>query len=205
MNRPEPPPSAGSDSLAGHEVLFCVCGGIAAYKSCTVVSELVQRGVGVTVAMSRAARKFIGRATFEALTARRVLTDLWSPDVVTDSPHIRCTKAADATIVAPATANVIGKLASGVADDVVTTLLISAALPVLLAPGMNDRMWANPVVQSNVKRLSELGYSFVGPEEGWLACRSIGLGRMAEPEGILKAASDILLSKPARGRALNVE
>jgi len=172
--------------LSGYEVLVCVCGGIAAYKVCEVVSKLVQRGAGVTVAMTRSARKFVGPTTIQALTGRRVLTGLWSADDPDDVQHIAMTGAADLVLVAPATANIIGKIASGIADDVVTTLVISAASPVVLAPAMNDRMWANAIVQSNVAALKKHGYTLVGPGEGWLACRSIGPGRMAEPTEILE-------------------
>ncbi len=171
---------------------MCVCGGIAAYKVCEVVSRLVQRGAGATVAMTAAARRFVGPATFEALTTRRVLTGLWSTGQIADSPHIRATAAVDLTLVAPATADMIGKIAAGIADDVVSTLVISATFPVLLAPAMNDRMWQNPIVQANVRKLSEAGYALVGPAEGWLACRSIGPGRMADPAEILSALSLLL-------------
>jgi phosphopantothenoylcysteine synthetase/decarboxylase len=179
----KPDTSATSD-LGGYEVLVCVCGGIAAYKVCEVVSKLVQRGCGVTVAMTRSAKKFVGPTTFQALTGRRVLTGLWS--------------AADLVLIAPATANIIGKIASGIADDVVTTLVISAASPVVLAPAMNDRMWANPIVQRNVAALKQHGFTIAGPGEGWLACRSIGPGRMAEPGEIIETAAAKLKSQPPK-------
>ena len=134
----QPVPNEPAD-LSGKEVLVCVCGGIAAYKICEVVSQLIQRSAGVTVAMTRAARRFIGPTTFEALTARRVLTDLWSRGVVADSPHIRATDAAHLTLIAPTTANMIGKIANGLADDVVSTLALSAVFPVVLAPSINER------------------------------------------------------------------
>ena len=184
--------------LSGYEVFACVCGGIAAYKVCEVVSKLVQRGAGVTVAMTRSAKKFVGPTTFQALSSRRVLTGLWSVDDPDDVQHIALTGAADLVLVAPATANIIGKIASGIADDVVTTLVISAASPVVLAPAMNDRMWANPVVQQNVAALKKHGHTLVGPGEGWLACRSIGPGRMAEPTEILDAVVAKLKSKPPK-------
>jgi len=188
------PPSSPRD-LEGREVLVCVCGGVAAYKTCEVVSKLVQRGAGVTVAMSRAARKFVGRATFEALTARRVLTGLWDESLIADSPHIRATAETDAALVAPATANIIGKIAGGLADDIVSTLVMSTVAPVVVAPAMNDRMWNNLFVQANVRRLREAGYTLVGPGEGWLACRSLGAGRMAEPAEIIDAVVAALHAK----------
>ena len=184
--------------LAGYEVLACVCGGIAAYKVCEVVSKLVQRGAGVTVAMTRSSKKFVGPTTFQALTGRRVLTNLWSAADPDDVQHIALTAAADLMLIAPATANIIGKIAAGIADDVVTTLVISAASPVVLAPAMNDRMWANPIVQQNVAALKQHGYSIVGPGEGWLACRSIGPGRMAEAAEILETIAAKLKSQPPK-------
>lgn len=186
--------------LAGYEVLACVCGGIAAYKVCEVVSKLVQRGAGVTVAMTRSARKFVGPTTFQALTGRRVLTNLWSAADPDDVQHIALTGAADLVLIAPATANIIGKIAAGIADDVVTTLVISAASPVVVAPAMNDRMWANPIVQQNVAALKKHGFTTVGPGEGWLACRSIGPGRMAEAAEILEAVAAKLISRPAKNK-----
>lgn len=189
--------SAQSD-LAGYEILACVCGGIAAYKVCEVVSKLVQRGAGVTVAMTRSAKKFVGPSTFQALTGRRVLTGLWSVDDPDDVQHIALTGAADLVLIAPATANIIGKIAAGIADDVVTTLVISSASPVVLAPAMNDRMWANPIVRQNVSFLKEHGYTLVGPGEGWLACRSIGPGRMAESTDILETVVAKLQSQPPK-------
>lgn len=179
--------------LTGKEILVCVCGGISAYKVADVVSKLVQRGAGVTVAMTAAAQKFVTPLTFQALSGRPVLTDLWDSEKAGDVQHIALTNAANLVLVAPATANIIGKIAGGIADDLVTTLVISAASPVLLAPAMNDRMWANPIVQENVAKLKRLNYIFVGPTDGWLACRSVGPGRMAEPGDILETALAFLL------------
>ncbi len=186
--------------LAGYEVLVGVCGGIAAYKVCEVVSKLVQHGAGVTTAMTRAARRFVGPVSFQALSGRRVLTSLWSADDPSDVQHIEVTERADLIIIAPATADVIGKMAGGIADDLLTTLVVSAASSVLVAPAMNVRMWANPLVQRNVGVLSAQGFRFVGPGEGWLACRSVGVGRMAEADEIVGAATAMLKEKPAKAR-----
>jgi len=193
--------SDDSQALGGYEVVVAVSGGIAAYKMCEVVSRLVQRGAGVTVAMTRAARRFVGEITFQALSGRRVLTSRFSSDHPQDVQHISLTAAADLMVVAPATADILGKIAAGIADDLPTTLVISAASPVLLAPAMNDRMWANPVVQHNVQRLTQFGFRFVGPAEGWLACRSVGPGRMAEPGDILDAIVQQLRSAPPKSAA----
>jgi len=196
-------PAAGD--LSGFEVLVGVCGGIAVYKVCSVVSQLVQRGAGVTCVMTKAATRFVKPLTFEALSGRKVLTSLWKPQFSYDPQHIKLTNSADVFLVAPATANMIGKMACGLADDTLSTLLISVDCPVLVAPAMNDRMWENKVVADNVARLRELGYHFIGPAEGWLACRSVGRGRLEEPEAIIKKVADMLAerckSATERGKA----
>ena len=189
-NRQADTPAAGD--LTGAEVLVAVCGGIAAYKVCHVVSELVQRGAGVTVAMTEAATNLIGPATYEALSGRSVLTGLWTSEAAADVQHISVTESADLILLAPATANMIGKIACGIADDLVSTLVISAASPVVLAPAMNPRMWESRAVQDNVAKLSKRGCLLVGPAEGWLACGDVGRGRMVEPSEILEAILPIL-------------
>ena len=135
------------------------------------------------------------------MTGRPALTSLWAFDAAAEVRHIHRSGAADLILIAPATANVIGKIAGGIADDLVTTLVISAASPVVLAPAMNERMWANPIVQRNVTSLTELGYRFVGPEEGWLACRDVGPGRMAGTNAILDAIIPMLKEKPPKRMA----
>lgn len=184
--------------LAGYEVLVCVTGGIAAYKTAALVSALVQQGRGVTVAMTRNAERFIGAVTFEALTGRPVATDMWRRPDAGEIQHLSLSERADLTIVAPATANIIGKLAGGVADDLVSTLLLGAEPPVVLAPAMNTRMWRHPATRRNVEFLRDNGYVLVGPEDGWQACREIGPGRMSEPETILAEISARLSAKPPR-------
>lgn len=191
-------PASPDADLRGYEVLVAVTGGIAAYKVCDAVSRLVQRGAGVTVAMTQAARHFVGPLTFQALTGRGVLTDLWSADDSRDVQHIALTARADLLVVAPATADIIGKIAAGIADDMVTTLVISADSPVLLAPAMNDRMWNNPIVRRNTQALKDGGYTFIGPAEGWLACRSIGPGRMVEIPELLEAVVAALKARPPK-------
>ncbi len=186
-----------SDALAGREVLVAVCGGIAAYKICSVVSELAQRGASVTVAMTEAATQFVTPMTFQALSGRKVFTKLWSPHDDADIQHIHLTERLDAVLVAPATANMIGKMANGLADDLVSTLLISATCPMLIAPAMNDRMWANSAVQRNINILNEYGHDIIGPAEGWLACRSVGKGRMVEPDALVEAMTKHL-SEPGK-------
>lgn len=187
--------------LSGYEVLVCVTGGIAAYKTAALVSALVQRGCGVTTAMTRAARRFVGPTTFEALTGRPVATSMWRRHNAGEIQHLTLTERADLVVVAPATANIIGKLAGGIADDLVSTLLLGADCPVLIAPAMNARMWANPATQRNIQFLRECGYAFVGPDEGWQACRAVGPGRMSEPEAILAAISASLPAGGPRDKA----
>ncbi len=187
--------------LSGYEIVVGVCGGIAAYKVCEVVSRLVQHGAGVTVAMTKAARKFVGPVTFQALTGRNVLTSMWRGCEAADVQHITLTDAADLVLIAPATANIIGKIGSGIADEIVSTLVVSSASTVLLAPAMNERMWSNPIVEGNVAALTERGYKFIGPGEGWLACRTVGRGRMAEPGEILDAVIAQLQANPPKGTA----
>lgn len=186
--------------LIGYEVVVGVCGGIAAYKTAYLVSALVQRGCGVSVAMTDAAQKFITPLTFQALTARQVFTTLWGEADYHDPQHLRLTEAADLFIVAPATANILGKIAHGIADDLVSTMVMSADCPVLLAPTANTRMWENPIVQENVAMLTKHGYRIVPPGSGWLACRTVGSGRMAEPDQILLEAAALLQRKPPRSR-----
>jgi phosphopantothenoylcysteine decarboxylase/phosphopantothenate--cysteine ligase len=192
------PGSSDAAELDGYEVVVCICGGIAVYKVCEVVSRLVQRGAGVTVAMTKAARRFVGTVTFQALTGRRVLTSLWHRDEAHDVQHISLTEKADLMLIAPATANIIGKITGGIADDLISTLVVSAASPIVLAPAMNERMWANPIVQDNVTKLAGPAYTLVGPGEGWLACGTIGRGRMAEPGEILETVVPMLQARPAK-------
>lgn len=187
--------------LAGYELVVAVGGGIAAYKVCQVVSRLVQRGCGVTVTMTDAGTRFVTPLTFQALTRRQVFTTMWAIEGYYDPQHLSLTERADLFLVAPATANLIGKFAAGIADDLVSTLMIGRDCPALMAPAMNTRMWENPVVQRNVATLRELGYTFVEPEEGWLACGTIGCGRMAEPETIIDAVVKMLKQHPPRNTA----
>lgn len=186
------------DDLRGYEVVVAVCGGIAAYKVCTVVSRLAQRGAGVTVVMTEAATKFVTPLTFESLTLRRVFTNTWEAEGYHDPQHLRLTESADLFFVAPCTANMIGKIANGIADDLVSTMVMSTDCPVVLAPAMNTRMWENPIVQGNVKTLAKAGYEIIPPAEGWLACRTVGAGRLPEPEDLIDAVVSRLISKRPR-------
>jgi phosphopantothenoylcysteine decarboxylase/phosphopantothenate--cysteine ligase len=136
--------------------------------------------------------------TFESLSGRRVFTSLWESTEAHDPQHLSLTERADLFIIAPATANLIGKMAHGLADDLVSTMVLAAAGPILLAPAMNTRMWENPVVQENLRTLTKRGVHVAPPGEGWLACRATGMGRMAEPEGILAEAILLLEAQPPK-------
>lgn len=181
-------------TLEGREILLCLTGGIACYKSADLASSLVRRGAGLTVAMTAAARKFVGPVTFRSLTGRRVYCDLWEDAEGTAVRHLSLTERAELMIVAPATANILAKMACGIADDLVSTLALSAAgaCPILAAPAMNSRMWHAPATAENVATLEKRGVTMVGPADGWLACGMSGTGRMAEPADILKTAYDML-------------
>lgn len=170
--------------VTSREILLGVCGGVAAYKSADLVSRLVQQGHSVSVVMTEAAGRFIGPATFEALTNRPVYQGLFSPQEHFLGEHIGLARRADLFLIAPATANMIGKLANGIADDLLSTLAMTITCPVLAAPAMNVEMWEKPAVQRNIRQLKEDGVSIIEPGEGWLSCGVLGKGRMAEPAQI---------------------
>ncbi len=178
--------------MAGHEILLGVCGGVAAYKSADLVSQLVKQAHCVSVVMTRSAGEFIGPATFEALTNRPVYRDLFSPREHFLGEHIGLARRADLFLIAPATANVIGKLANGIADDLLTTLALAATCPVLVAPAMNVEMWEKPAVQRNIQQLEADGIQIIPPGEGWLSCGVTGKGRMAEPAELLKVIKQLV-------------
>jgi phosphopantothenoylcysteine decarboxylase/phosphopantothenate--cysteine ligase len=190
-------PPAPPLKLRGREILVAVCGGIAAYKVADAVSKLVQLGSGVTVVMTRAAQKFVTPLTFEALSGRKVRTGTWDLVDSSDPQHISLTERADLMLVAPATANLIAKVAHGLCDDLVSLMINAAACPVVFAPAMNNRMWANPITAENVAKLSGLGYRFIGPDAGWLACRNVGPGRMSEPAKIVEEVTSVLSERKA--------
>ncbi|MBL8874706.1 MAG: hypothetical protein JNM86_02795 [Phycisphaerae bacterium] len=176
--------------VAGKRVLVGVTGGIAAYKACTIVSRLAQGGADVTVAMTEAATRFVTPLTFQSLSGAPVYTSAWDQIESKDPQHISLARSLDLAIVAPATMDCLAKLATGRTDDVVSLILSAierASTPVVLAPAMNDIMWSQKSTQRNVKQLVEDGFYMIGPGEGWQACRTIGTGRMSEPEEILGA------------------
>jgi phosphopantothenoylcysteine decarboxylase len=183
---------AVENQLAEREIIVAVCGGIAAYKVADVVSKLVQSGAGVTVCMTHEAQKFVTPLTFEALSGRPVRTGTFDLVESSDPQHISLTEHADLMLVAPATNNMIAKVAHGLCDDLVSLMVCAAACPVVFAPAMNNRMWDNPIAQENVTKLSALGYRFIGPEAGWLACRNVGAGRLSDPQEIASQIAALL-------------
>ena len=173
-------------------IVLAVGGGIAAYKSAFLCSRLVQGGYDVRVALTRSALNFVGVSTFSALSGQRVATQVFDPDQHPLGAHIELAKGCELMIVAPATANLISRFALGQADDLVSTLYLQLASPVLLAPAMSASMWNKPAVQRNVACLRDDGCHFVGPSSGWLSCRDTGDGRMSEPNEILEAAEALV-------------
>ena len=191
-----------SQTLAGREIIVGVCGGIAAYKVADVVSKLVQRGAGVTVVMTKEAQHFVTPLTFEALSGRKVRTEIFDLSADPgDTQHIGLTERADLMLVAPATGHTIAKIAAGLCDDLVSLMVSAAACPVVFAPAMNHRMWENPITRENVAKLAGLGYRFVGPESGWLACRNVGAGRMSEPATIVEQVTAMLAAPTVQSRS----
>ena len=169
-----------------------VCGGIGAYKAVEIARGLQKRGHEVAVIMTRSARRFVGPVTFEAISRRRVITDQFAPGANSDIEHIQLATDIGLLLVAPATANVIGKFAHGIADDFLTSLYLATRAPVLMAPAMNTNMLEHEAVRTNLSALAARGVRFVDPGEGYLACGWIGKGRLAEPEQVVDAAEAIL-------------
>ncbi|GCD83403.1 phosphopantothenoylcysteine decarboxylase [Parageobacillus thermoglucosidasius] len=170
----------------GKNILLCVTGGIAAYKAAALTSQLTQRGANVKVMMSESACKFITPLTFQALSRNEVYVDTFAEKNPAVIAHIDVADWADLVLVAPATANTIGKLAHGIADNMITTTLLATKAPVWIAPAMNVHMYEHPAVQANIETLYRFGYRFIEPSEGYLACGYVGKGRMEEPEKIIE-------------------
>jgi phosphopantothenoylcysteine decarboxylase/phosphopantothenate--cysteine ligase len=176
-----------------------VSGGIGAYKAVEVARGLQKRGHEVAAIMTRGARRFVGEVTFEAITRRPVVTDQFARGVNAGIEHIALATDIALLLVAPATANIIGKLAHGIADDFLTSLYLATRAPVLLAPAMNTNMLEHPAVQANLQALASRGVQFVDPGDGFLACGWIGKGRLAEPDAIVEAAEQVLRARGALG------
>lgn len=172
--------------LKGKTVVLGVTGGIAAYKSAALTSLLVKAGAQVQVIMTEHARQFIAPLTFESLTGRRCLTDTFDRNHEYSTEHVELAKEADVVMIAPATANIIAKIAHGMADDMLTTTMLACDCPKIVAPAMNTRMYENPVTQDNICKLEEYGMTIAHPTSGHLACGDIGKGKMLEPEELFQ-------------------
>lgn len=173
-------------------VALGVTGCIAAYKAVEVLRGLQKRGAGVRVVMTRHATEFVTPLTFQSISGFPVIAEMFAPTDDPEIKHIQLAESIDLLLVAPATANTLAKFANGIADDFLSTLYISTTAPVLVAPAMNVEMWAHPATRENVRRLRERGVHFVDPEEGYLACRTVGAGRLAEPDEIVRRAVEIM-------------
>ena len=178
--------------LKDKTVVIGVSGGIAAYKACDVVSRLKKLNANVHVIMTKGATEFVTPLTFQSLSQNYVVSDMFEEPKTWDVEHISLAKKADVFLIAPATANVIGKIANGICDDMLTTTVMATTGKVLIAPAMNTNMYKNPILQRNISTLKELGYNFVNPESGRLACGDVGEGKLASPDTIVEAVVDLL-------------
>lgn len=178
--------------LNGKKILLCVTGGIAVFKACALTSKLTQAGADVKVIMTESAQQFVTPLSFQALSRNDVFTDTFDEKDSKVIAHIDLADWADLILVAPATANMIGKLANGIADDMVSTTLLAATAPVWIAPAMNVHMYDHPAVKKNIETLYQFGYRFIEPGEGYLACGYVGKGRLEEPEKIVAHIASFL-------------
>ena len=191
--------------LEGKHVVLGVAGGIAAYKAVELLRLFVKAGADVRVIMTRAATEFIRPLTFQTLSGHPVATELFDLDQESEIGHIKLADSAELIVVAPATADLIARMAAGMGDDLLTTVLLATKAPVLLAPAMNVNMWEHPLVAANLRRLVDVAGTFVvGPGSGFLACRWTGPGRLAEPADIVETAGRLLLTRDWQGRRVLV-
>ena len=178
--------------LKDKTVVIGVSGGIAVYKTLDVISRLRKLGVNVNVIMTKSATEFVTPLSFQSLSQNYVVCDMFEDPKTWDVEHVSLAKRADVFLIAPATANVIGKIANGIADDMLTTTVMATKAKVLIAPAMNTNMYENPILQRNINTLKELGYNFVEPESGRLACGDTGKGKLASPEIIVDEVVKLL-------------
>ncbi len=190
--------------LASRRILLLIGGGIAAYKSLDLIRRLRERGASVTPVLTRAGSEFVTPLSVSALAGRKVFQDLFDLTDEAEMGHIELSRSADLIVVAPATADLMAKMAQGHADDLASTLLLATDTPVLVAPSMNVRMWDHPATQRNMTTLKEDGVAFVGPNEGDMACGEYGPGRMAEPLEIVAAIETQIASGPLAGKRILV-
>jgi phosphopantothenoylcysteine decarboxylase/phosphopantothenate--cysteine ligase len=183
--------------VQGKRILLIIAGGIAAYKSLELIRRLGERGVSVRAILTRAGAQFVTPLSVSSLTRERVFTDLFSLTDEAEIGHIELSRSADLIVVAPATADIMAKMATGLADDLATTALLATDKPVLIAPAMNVRMWTHPATQRNLSTLLQSNVTVVGPNDGDMACGEYGAGRMAEPEEIVAAIEALWGDRPS--------
>lgn len=181
--------------LKGKNIVIGVTGGIAAYKVVDIVSQLKKQGASVYVIMTKSAANFVTPLTFREISGQPVVVDMWAESKTWNVEHISLASRADLFLIAPATGNIIGKIASGVADDMLTTTVMATKAPVVFIPAMNTNMYLNPIVQDNIRKLTDLGYHFTVPESGRLACGTEGIGRLPEGKVILDKVNQVLFPK----------
>lgn len=191
----------GSKILEGKRILLGITGGIASYKTCELLRMLKKEGADVHVMMTENAKRFLTPLTFETLSGNRVLSDLFDKGGI---PHIEETQKAEAFVICPATANIIGKFANGIADDLISTAFLAFKGPVLIVPSMNVRMWEHTILRENIERLKRLGFKILEPEEGELACGEVGKGRLPELDEILEMIKDLLTEKDLQNERILV-
>lgn len=182
--------------LSNTTIIVGVTGGIAAYKACDVVSKLKKLNANIHVIMTESACEFVQPMTFQTLSNNFVINDMFKEPKTWEVEHIELAKRADAFLIVPATANFIGKLAAGIADDMLTTTVMATRAPVIIAPAMNTNMYTNRIVQANIGALQDLGYKFIEPASGRLACGDIGAGKLADVDDIVAYVVDFLKRKP---------
>ncbi|WP_425448977.1 bifunctional phosphopantothenoylcysteine decarboxylase/phosphopantothenate--cysteine ligase CoaBC [Dethiothermospora halolimnae] len=190
--------------LKGKNIVMGITGGIAAYKAVDIVSRLRKKSANINVVMTNSAAKFVTPLTFQSLSQNYVTVDMFEEPKTWDVEHISLAQKADLFLVAPATANVIGKVANGIADDMLTTTIMATKAKVVFAPAMNTNMYTNPIFKENVKKLKKLGYEFIKPASGRLACGDYGEGKMAQPEDIADYVTKSLISNELEGRKILV-
>ncbi|MFH1338517.1 MAG: flavoprotein [Candidatus Omnitrophota bacterium] len=178
--------------MKSKRIILGVTASIAAYKACEIVRRLLRDKIGVSVVMSENATRLISPQVFSSLSCGRVYWDMFSDACGWEIEHISLAKQADLVLIAPATANIIGKLANGIADDLLSTLVTAVRVPVLIAPAMNENMLKNRIVRENINKLKGLGYKFIEPEKGRLACGDVGVGHLADVEIIVRQVKRFL-------------
>lgn len=181
--------------LKGLNIVLGITGGIAAYKACDIISNLRKEGANVDVIMTNNATKFITPLTFMTLSNNKVIVDMFETPQNYEVEHISLAKKADVILIAPTTANIIGKVANGIADDMLSTTIMASKAMVVFAPAMNDQMYTNEIVQDNIKKLREYGYEFILPIEGRLACNTKGVGKLEKPQNIVNKLKELVKEK----------